>query len=52
MAFQPSGAPSGKHPEGIADPRCVWSHTPDLRAVSGRSGICAAGQCPRSLPAS
>jgi hypothetical protein len=21
MAFQPSGAPSGKHHEGIADPR-------------------------------
>ena len=38
MACQPSGAPSGKHHEGVADPQCVWSQTPDLRAVSGRCG--------------
>jgi hypothetical protein len=44
MAFQPSGAPSGKHHEGIAYPRCVWSQTPDLRPVSGRSGCCQASR--------
>ena len=38
MAFQPSGAPSGKHHEGIADPRCVWSQTPSGQRQMRMSG--------------